>query len=125
MTTILVVDDDADIRDLVGFKLELSGYEVRSVGDGPSALAAVDEGLPDLVVLDVMMPGMSGYDVCRQLREKPATRHLPIIMLTARAQDRDVDTGFSSGADDYVVKPFNPQELVRRVSALLGRARQQ
>ncbi|NIJ10851.1 DNA-binding response OmpR family regulator [Saccharomonospora amisosensis] len=125
MTTILVVDDDADIRDLVAFKLEMSGYDVNTVGDGPAALSAIADNQPDLVVLDVMMPGMSGYDVCRQLREEPATRHLPIIMLTARAQDRDVDTGFSSGADDYVVKPFNPQELLRRVSALLGRARRQ
>ena len=114
MTTVLVADDDLDIRELVAFKLAQAGYEVRSAPDGVAALDAARAGGVDLVVLDLMMPGLSGLDVCAEL---------PVIMLTARAQDQDVATGFAAGADDYVVKPFSPRELVSRVQAVLGRAR--
>src|SRR3712207_1709588 len=101
MTAILVADDDPDIRDLVAFKLEQAGYDVAAVDDGPAALAAARSAPPDLVVLDVMMPGLSGIDVCRELRADPATRGLPVILLTARAQEGDVEVGFAAGADDY------------------------
>ena len=123
VTRVLVVDDDRDIRDLVTFKLEQAGYEVRQAEDGLQALEAVREWAPDLVVLDVMMPGLSGVDVTRELRADPATAGTPVILLTAKAQEADVETGFVSGADDYVVKPFSPRELVSRVQAVLARSR--
>jgi DNA-binding response OmpR family regulator len=121
VTAVLVVDDDADIRDLVAFKLGQAGYEVETASDGPSALSSVAARLPDVAVLDVTMPGMSGIDVCRALRADPATASILVLMLTARAQERDVEDGFGAGADDYVVKPFSPRELVSRVDALLAR----
>lgn len=123
MTAILVADDDMDIRDLVAFKLEQAGYDVVAVDNGLAALTAAVENPPDLVVLDVMMPGMSGIDVCRQLRQEQGTKALPIILLTARAQEGDVEVGFGAGADDYIVKPFSPRELVSRVEAVLARMR--
>jgi DNA-binding response OmpR family regulator len=123
MTVVLVAEDDPDIRDLVVFKLQQSGYEVIAAEDGPQALSAAREKLPDLAVLDVSMPGMSGLDVCRMLRAEPATAQMLIIMLTARAQESDVDSGFVAGADDYIIKPFSPRELTTRLRALLARAR--
>ena len=123
MTAVLIADDDADIRDLVAFKLEQAGYEVITAEDGPAALSAAHDKVPDIAVLDVSMPGMSGLDVCRMLRADPSTADMMIIMLTARAQETDVEGGFSAGADDYLVKPFSPRELTSRVQALLGRAR--
>jgi DNA-binding response OmpR family regulator len=121
MTTILVADDDADIRDLVTFKLEQAGYRVVAVGDGVQALDAVRTDVPDLAVLDLMMPGLSGLDVCAEIRRDPASAHLPVIMLTARVQEQDVALGFATGADDYVTKPFSPRELLSRVQAVLAR----
>jgi DNA-binding response OmpR family regulator len=123
MTAILVADDDMDIRDLVAFKLEQAGFDVTAVDNGLAALTAARQVLPDLVVLDVMMPGMSGIDVCRELRGDHNTAGLPIILLTARAQEGDVQVGFGVGADDYIVKPFSPRELVSRVEAVLARTR--
>lgn len=123
MTAILVADDDMDIRDLVAFKLEQAGFDVTAVDNGLAALTAARQVLPDLVVLDVMMPGMSGIDVCRELRADRNTSTLPIILLTARAQEGDVEVGFGVGADDYIVKPFSPRELVSRVEAVLARMR--
>ncbi|SDZ11454.1 two-component system, OmpR family, phosphate regulon response regulator PhoB [Micromonospora pattaloongensis] len=123
MTAILIADDDPDIRDLVAFKLEQAGYDVRAVDNGLAALSAARENPPDLAVLDVMMPGMSGVDVCRELYANPATATLPVILLTARAQEGDVEVGFGAGAVDYVIKPFSPRELVRRVEAVLARTR--
>ncbi|MEH3077424.1 response regulator [Quadrisphaera setariae] len=123
MTTVLVADDDLDIRELVAFKLTQAGYEVRSAPDGAAALDAARAGGVDIVVLDLMMPGLSGLDVCAELRRSEQTAELPVIMLTARAQDQDVASGFAAGADDYVVKPFSPRELVSRVQAVLGRTR--
>ena len=123
MTRVLIADDDDDIRELVAFKLAQKGYQVTSAADGPAALAAVEAEPPDLAVLDVTMPGMSGLDVCRQLRANPDTADIAIILLTARAQEADVQAGFGSGADDYVVKPFSPRELLSRIEALLARVR--
>ncbi|GGK37994.1 hypothetical protein GCM10010124_33520 [Pilimelia terevasa] len=124
MSKVLVAEDDPDIRDLVVFKLEQAGHEVVEVGDGLGALAAVEgDDLPDLVVLDVAMPGLSGLDVCRQMRADPRTKGLLIILLTAQAQETDVERGFAVGADDYVIKPFSPRELVSRVQSLLARSR--
>lgn len=123
MTAVLVAEDDPDVRDLVVFKLEQSGYDVIATEDGLAALSAARERIPDIAVLDISMPGMSGLDVCRLLREEAATASMLIILLTARAQESDVDTGFTAGADDYIVKPFSPRELTTRVQALLARAR--
>ncbi|MDP3969775.1 MAG: response regulator [Nocardioides sp.] len=123
MARILVADDDADIRDLVVFKLRQSGHDVVAVEDGAAAVAACRADLPELVILDLMMPGMSGLEAARTLRGEDGLTDLPIIMLTARAQESDIEEGFSAGADDYVVKPFSPRELAARVEATLARAR--
>jgi DNA-binding response OmpR family regulator len=119
---VLVADDDPDILDLVTFRLDRAGYEVVQARDGQEALDAALERTPDLCVLDVMMPRLDGYEVTRRLREESATKAVPIILLTARAQEADVQRGFESGATDYVKKPFSPQELRARVEALLARS---
>lgn len=119
--TVLVADDDEDILNLVRFRLERDGYRVLTAGDGNAALELARSDPPELCVLDVMMPKFSGLEVLQQLREDPNTAGVRVIMLTARGRDADVDRGFELGADDYVTKPFSPQELRRRVSALLTR----
>ena len=121
MTSVLVVDDDPDVCDLVRYKLEQSGFDVRRASDGDQALREVDAQVPDLVLLDIMMPGMSGLEVLERWRANGATEKLPVIMLTAKAQENDVERGFELGADDYVIKPFSPRELARRVTAVLSR----
>jgi DNA-binding response OmpR family regulator len=121
MALVVVADDDADVRDLVTFKLEQLGVEVAGAGDGPTAMALVRERQPALLVLDIAMPGMSGIEVCRMIRAEPAIAATPIIMLTARAQEHDVEGGFAAGADDYVTKPFSPRELASRVQTMLAR----
>jgi two-component system response regulator MtrA len=118
----LIAEDDRDIRELVTAKLGGAGYRVVAVGDGHAALAAAREQRPDVALLDVMMPGISGLDILRQLQDDPETSSIPVILLTARSQEFDVQTGFSIGAADYVVKPFSPRELVARVDAVVGRA---
>jgi DNA-binding response OmpR family regulator len=118
---VLVADDDDDIRDLVAFRLDRAGYEVLRAGDGQQALDLARERHPDLAVLDVMMPKLTGYDVTRELRANAETSRIPVILLTARVQEADVARGFEAGADDYVKKPFSPQELKARVQAVLGR----
>jgi two-component system phosphate regulon response regulator PhoB len=121
MATVLLAEDDADIRFLVTFKLEQAGHAVRGFGDGASALADARVHRPDLAVLDILMPGMSGLDVCRELRGDPATAAVPVIMLTAAAQEADIAAGFAAGADDYIVKPFSPRDFALRVKAVLAR----
>lgn len=116
---ILVVDDDAAIRELASVYLRKEGFTVSAVADGPSALDAVRREKPALVVLDLMLPGMSGFDVCRELRKES---NVPILMLTARNEDTDKIVGLELGADDYLTKPFNPREMVARVKAILRRA---
>ena len=121
---ILVADDDRDIRDLVTFKLSQAGYDVQAVDDGVAALAAIEANPPRLAILDVMMPGLSGIDVLRKLRAEESTKDLDIILLTARSRDSDVDTGFATGASDYIIKPFSPRELLHRVNTLLARTKE-
>ena len=118
---VLVADDDELIRELVQFRLERSGYDVVVAADGEEALRLAAERTPDLAVLDVMMPRVNGYDVVRRLRADAATRGVKVILLTARAREADVAQGFGAGADDYLTKPFSPQELRARVGAVLGR----
>jgi DNA-binding response OmpR family regulator len=119
--TVLVADDDEDILELVSFRLERAGYEVVTARDGAAALATAQERHPDLAVLDVMMPGLNGYEVTQRLRADDATRDIPVILLTARVQEADVNRGFEAGADDYLRKPFSPQELRARVQAIIAR----
>ncbi|MDX3451800.1 response regulator [Streptomyces sp. ME02-8801-2C] len=121
MAHVLIADDDADIRDLVAFKLTQSGHQVMAVEDGIAALRAARENTVDLALLDIRMPGMSGLDVCRELRAAAETATLPVIMITARSQEGDVEVGFAAGADDYIIKPFSPRELASRVTAVLNR----
>ncbi len=116
--SILVVDDEPQIREIVGLYLERAGFQVRLAGDGPAALHALTAALPDLVILDVMLPGVDGLEITRRLRSEGST---PIILLTARREEADRIEGLELGADDYVVKPFSPQELVSRVRAVLRR----
>jgi DNA-binding response OmpR family regulator len=118
---VLVADDDEDILTLVTFRLERAGYEVVAAHDGEEALRLAFEHAPDLAVLDVMMPKLDGYEVTTRLRQNESTRRVPVILLTARVQEADIARGFEAGADDYVKKPFSPQELGARVQAILGR----
>jgi DNA-binding response OmpR family regulator len=115
---ILLVDDEANIRDLASLYLEKEGFSIVEAGDGPEALLKFTREAPSMVVLDVMMPGMDGFQVCRELRKE---HDVPILMLTARNEDVDKIVGLEIGADDYMTKPFNPRELVARVKAILRR----
>lgn len=118
---ILVVEDEADLAELVAFNLQQAGHRVTTAGDGATALAEIRRSAPDLVVLDVMLPDITGIEVCRQLRRAEATASLPVVMLTAKGEEVDRVVGFEVGADDYVVKPFSPRELVLRIEAILRR----
>lgn len=120
-TLVLIADDDSDILELVAFRLGHAGYETVTADDGAEALRLARERQPALVILDVTMPKMDGYEVTGALRADEATRETPVILLTARAQENDVSRGFEAGADDYMRKPFSPQELTARVQAILGR----
>ena len=120
-TTILLVEDEPAILELLEFTLAPRGYKLRRATDASDARAAIRDALPDLVILDWMMPGESGMQLARALRADPRTRSLPIIMLTAKADESDKITGLDAGADDYVTKPFSPRELISRVNALLRR----
>jgi DNA-binding response OmpR family regulator len=122
MATVLLAEDDADIRFLVTFKLEQAGHQVTGFANGMQALAAARKHPPDLAVLDILMPGMSGLDVCRELRRDPATAAVPVIILTARAEKADIAAGFAAGAADYIIKPFSPRDLAMRVKAVLARS---
>jgi len=121
MARILVVEDDPDIAELVGHYLQKAGHAAERVASGSDGLARVRAEPPDLVILDLMLPGLSGLVVCEAMRADPAVAAVPIIMLTARAEESDKITGLELGADDYVTKPFSPKELVARVGALLRR----
>ncbi|MGH7560348.1 MAG: response regulator [Gemmatimonadales bacterium] len=118
---ILVVDDEPDITALVAYHLARGGYRVSTATTGPDALRAARDERPDIVVLDLMLPGVSGYEVLRELRQRAETRDVGVILLTSRREEADRIRGFSLGADDYLTKPFSPQELTLRVAALLRR----
>jgi two-component system phosphate regulon response regulator PhoB len=118
---IIVVDDETDVSDLICFHLQKAKYEVLAVADGAAALPLIRAEKPALVVLDLMLPGVSGLEICRALKGDPKTAGIPIIMLTAKAEEVDRIVGFELGADDYVVKPFSPREFVLRVNAVIRR----
>jgi two-component system phosphate regulon response regulator PhoB len=118
---ILVADDEADVLNLISSNLQNAGYSVIKAQDGPSALSKARSNMPTLIVLDLMLPGMSGLDVCKALKNEPATAQIPIIMLTAKAEEIDRILGLELGADDYITKPFSPRELVLRVKSVMRR----
>ena len=119
---VLVVEDEAALATLLRYNLEKQGFRVDEAGDGQEALTRIAENQPDLVLLDWMLPVMSGIEVCRQIRRRPATRDLPVIMVTARTEDQDAVRGLNTGADDYITKPFNMEALLARMRALLRRS---
>jgi two-component system phosphate regulon response regulator PhoB len=121
MKRILVIDDEPDLRELVRVNLDQAGYSVETASSGREALHALHRSIPDLVILDLMLPDVSGTELCRKIRSDPALAELPVIMLTAKATEVDRVVGFELGADDYVTKPFSPRELALRVAAVLRR----
>ncbi|HEX4132833.1 MAG TPA: response regulator [Pirellulales bacterium] len=118
---ILVVDDEEDLLELINYNLAKEGYRVTAVSSGERALAEAQQLLPDLIVLDVLLPRVDGLEICRLLKGDPKTRHIPIIMLTAKTEESDVVTGLELGADDYMTKPFSPRVLVARIKSVLRR----
>ena len=121
MKSILIIEDEKDIVDLIEYHLKQSGFSVISALDGPTGLERARKKSPNLIILDLMLPGMDGKDICRSLKSNPLTQSIPILMLTAKAEETDRLIGFELGADDYVTKPFSPKELVLRVKAILRR----
>jgi DNA-binding response OmpR family regulator len=121
MKRVLIVEDDRDIVELVRYNLEKEGFQVLAAGDGTAGLAQLRKSPPDLLVLDLMLPKLSGLEICKEIRRNPSLNRLPILMLTARGEEADRVVGLELGADDYVTKPFSPRELVARVRALLRR----
>lgn len=121
MNTILIIEDEKDIAELIEYHLRQSGFKVVKAFEGPSGLEQAQKIRPGLIILDLMLPGMDGKDVCRALQANPQTRFIPVLMLTAKAEEMDRVIGLELGADDYVTKPFSPRELVLRVKAILRR----
>ena len=120
---VLIVEDEPPLVELLSYNLEKAGFQIHIARDGEEALLAVEERKPDLILLDWMLPYVSGIEICRRIRRNPETRNVPIIILTARGEENDRIRGLEAGADDYVVKPFSPSELVARVRAVLRRTR--
>ncbi len=121
---ILVVDDEKDIVKMLDYNLKKDGYKAVSAYEGEKALDLARREMPDLIILDLMLPGMDGLEVCKMLKKEPKTAHIPIIMLTAKTQEADKVVGLELGADDYVTKPFSPRELLARVKAILRRSKE-
>jgi two-component system phosphate regulon response regulator PhoB len=119
--TALVVEDERDIVELIRYNLEREGFGVKAAYDGAAGVQAAERDLPDIVLLDLMLPKMDGLEVCRKIKENARTAHIPVVMVTAKDEDADVVTGLSLGADDYITKPFSPRVLVARVKAVLRR----
>ena len=119
---ILVVDDEIYIVHILDFSLGMEGYEVLTALDGEQALEKARAGHPDLIVLDIMMPKLDGYETCKMLKADPATKDIPVILLSAKGRNVDQKVGFEVGADDYITKPFSPRKLVERINALLGQS---
>ncbi len=122
MSYILVAEDDRDIQELIVYNLQQEGFKVKALGRGDEIIGLIKKERPDLLFLDVMLPGLSGIEVCKQLRQDSTTRNLPIIMVTAKSSETDKVVGLELGADDYMTKPFSPKELVARAKAVMRRA---
>jgi DNA-binding response OmpR family regulator len=121
MAKILIAEDEADIRELVTFMLRFAGHEVLAVTNGEEAVLTAFRELPDLVLLDVRMPRMTGYDACRMIRANPELKHVPVVFLSAKGQQSEVRTGLEAGAADYLLKPFSPMDLANKVKVILAR----
>lgn len=122
---IYVVDDEEDILELLRYNLEKEGYAVKCISSGEEALVQVKKGQPDLMILDLMLPGIDGFEVCRSLKGDSSTSHIPIVILSAKGEDSDVVAGLELGADDYVTKPFTPKVLIARIRTVLRRRRRE
>ena len=121
MAKILIADDERDIRELIGFTLRFAGHEVVLVGDGAEALETAGRELPDLILMDVRMPRMTGYEACERMKADPRIAHIPVVFLSAKGQESEIQTGLEAGASEYLLKPFAPDELTQRVAQLLSR----
>lgn len=122
MTRILVAEDERDIRELIAFTLRFAGFDVVLATNGAEAVEMAEASPPDLIILDVRMPKMSGYEACRRLKENPRTSSVPVVFLSAKGQDSEIQQGLASGADEYILKPFAPDELIQQVRDILNRA---
>lgn len=121
MAKILIAEDERDIRELILFTLKFAGHEVIAVNNGEEAYLQVIEEIPDLVLLDVRMPRMTGYEACERIKAEVTTRHIPVAFLSAKGQDAEVKAGIEAGADEYILKPFSPDQLTRQVNEILTR----
>jgi CheY-like chemotaxis protein len=120
MTKILVAEDERDIRDLIGFTLRFAGFDVVTVANGAEAVQAAPQEMPDMILMDVRMPCMTGYEACTHIKADPRIAHIPVVFLSAKGQESEIRTGLDAGASEYLLKPFAPDELVQRVKALLA-----
>ena len=121
MAKILIAEDEPDIRELVAFMLRFAGYEVMAASNGEEAVQAAARELPDLVLLDVRMPRMTGYDACRIMKANPDLHDVPIVFLSAKGQEAEIQSGLEAGAEEYLLKPFSPDELTNRVRTILSK----
>lgn len=122
MAKILVAEDERDIRDLIGFTLRFAGHEVTAVANGAEAVEAALQSPPDLILMDVRMPRMTGYEACEKIKSEPSISHIPVVFLSAKGQESEIRTGLEVGASEYLLKPFAPDELTLRVRTLLEQA---
>ena len=120
MARILISEDERDIRELIAFTLQIAGHEVIPTRNGEEALEMTGKEMPDLIILDVRMPRISGYEVCKQIKSDPGTVHIPIIFLSAKGQDAEVKAGLEAGAVEYIIKPFSPDQLVNQIGDILA-----
>jgi DNA-binding response OmpR family regulator len=121
MPKILIAEDEPDIRELVTFMLRFAGYEVVAASNGEDAVRTAAREIPDLVIMDVRMPRMTGYDACRLMKANPDLRHVPVVFLSAKGQESEIQSGLDAGAEEYLLKPFSPAELTNRVRGILSR----
>ena len=123
MKRILIAEDERGIRDLIAFTLRFAGYEVLTANNGEEAVAMTQKELPDLVLTDVRMPKMTGYEACKLIKADPTTQHIPVVFLSAKGQEAEVQSGLAAGADEYLLKPFAPDQLTRKVAEILNKAK--
>jgi CheY-like chemotaxis protein len=121
MKKILIAEDERDIRDLIAFTLRFAGYEVLTANNGEEAVQMTQKEMPDLVLTDVRMPKMTGYEACRLIKADPTTKHIPVVFLSAKGQEAEVQNGLAAGADEYLLKPFAPDQLTRKVAEILDK----
>jgi CheY-like chemotaxis protein len=121
MARILIAEDEPDIRELVAFTLRFAGHEVVATSNGEEALHKASEYIPDIILMDVRMPRMTGYDACRAMKADPLLKNIPVVFLSAKGQDSEIQTGLEAGAEEYLLKPFAPDQLTERVRVILGK----